>query len=473
MTDYKNKYLKYKEKYMQLQKQVGGIHNGKTSITILNGLVCENKLKQFDVTFDNDVFCKLKQFFTSMKNNRDYLFIPKEFNDVNYIGKRTITPEDLNKMWYTLEKLPSRGATVKMLENNKFKIRVKGSPGTYGKFVFFDGKIVFKEGQVGKLKIELNGREEEINKQAENGNSNAIINDYVNIVSIYRSYMINTQDEVQMSNYGIGDNKLYLSDSVDWVEIKNRFDTMCDGSDPGNRTELELETDSRVTFITYTKYNILIKVGKDDGNYVQIIPVKKKGDKYEITSYTYKNLFVNEYYHNSVKKLFEVLVKKLNDKIVDGRTYSNIPDAFFHIHVVEILNENKIIMVLHAKYEIENKTNSDIFQYNFEDSDGKRYITERYKPIKDLSPDEIKHVKKIHSFYFLFDLDTNNHNLFSATDEAMNIRDSKGEDIWNDGIALKDNAFGSTIADINYIINRPIIVTIKSTTKILCEVFCP
>ena len=116
---------------------------------------------------------------------------------------------------------------------------------------------------------------------------------------------------------------------------------------------------------------------------------------------------------------------------------------------------------------------NDIFQYNFEDSDGKRYITERYKPIKDLSPDEIKHVKKIHSFYFLFDLDTNNHNLFSATDEAMNIRDSKGEDIWNDGIALKDNAFGSTIADINYIINRPIIVTIKSTTKILCEVFCP
>lgn len=471
MLNYKNKYLKYKNKYLQLKKQSGGIHNGKTSTQILNELTDAHKLNKFNVSFDDCVFKKLTRFFTMMKNNLDYLFIPKIFNKQNYIGKRKVTSEDLNKIWYSLSEIPTQGKIVKMIENNKFKIRVKDASGKYNP-MNFNGNILFRENQrTGKIKIELDGQEKEINFDA-NANDNVIISDYINIVTIYRNYMTNNTDQMQISNYAIGNNKLYLHPGIDWVEMEKRLDGMFDGEEADNK--IRLIVDDTKTFLYYKKYDILIQMGKDDGFYLIIIPVKKIDNKYEITPYNYKNIIVNDYYYNSVKNLFEVITKKLNEVITDGSPYYNLPDSFFHIHVVDVLNENKIVMVVHAKYEIENRISQDFIDYMFKDSDDKIYNIKRSKPISTVEEgsEEETQLRKIHSFYFLFDLERNEHNLFSTVDASNDITDSEGNTIWN-RIALIDASFGTNIADINYMLNRPVILTPYGNTKSGCKVFCP
>lgn len=472
MINYKNKYLKYKKKYIHLQKQLGGIHKGETSIEVLDKLVSTGKLNKFDMTFDSDVFDKLKHFFTNMKNDQEYLFIPKVFNEENYIGKRIVTLEDINKMWYSLEKRPTDDEIVKMLGNKKFQFRVKRE----SKYepITFDGKIIVKTGQVGKIKIELNGKEEEINTVAVTNNTDSKINDYINIVNIYRNYAMAIGDQSQYSNFSTGSNKLYLRNTTDLREMENRLDGMFGGSDPENKTRTVVTEDGHENFfITYKKYNILVKIDTGEDKYLYIIPATKIDDKYEIMPYNYKNTLVNDNYYDSVKKLFELIVEKLNEIMPAGRTYANLPDGFFHLHVVDILDENKIMMIIHAKYEVENSLSENLIKYKFKDTNDEIYEMERNKPIDLLTSSEANEIAKKHSFCFLFDLDSNSHNLFSVTDEGLTITDSNGISIWGSAIAFKDNVFGANIADLNYIINRPIVLTIYSNTKVKCDVFCP
>ena len=461
MSEYKKKYLKYKKKYIELQKK-GGMHNSKTSLEILDELVEEDKLKKFNLSFDSAIYEKLKNFFKNIKENQEYLYFPEVFNDVNYFGKRIITMEDLKKMWYSLEQTPKNEEVVKLLEKDLFRIRVKD-----GSEKKFDGKIVLKGKPRSLLKIQINGKEEEIDFPA-NTCGDEILNDYINVANIYVKYMMNNADQGQISNFATGSDKMYLRIGANYEELEKRLDNMYDGSEHDNKTRF-IHNDYEI-YISYKKYNILVKINKKD-RYLYIIPVKKVHDKYEIMTYNYKNVFVNEYYYESVKRLFEVLVEKLNEVIVDGRKYSNLPDGFFHIHVVDILNENKIMMVLHAKYEIEDRTGSST-KYDFMDTDGTHYQSTRLGGLDKLKKEETNKIKKIHSFYFLFDLDTNNHNLFSVVSDD-DITDYNCESIWASSIALKDDAFGANILDINYILNRPIIITIKATEAIKCGVFCP
>jgi hypothetical protein len=368
-------------------------------------------------------------------------------------------------MFYSLEKEPKMNDIVKFPPNIIYQIKVKkiiNSIPIYD-FVQFDGNIVYNIQQYGeKLIIILGDKEYELNI---NRSSNIL----KNIVAIYSEYKIYTTTQAQISGFSDGSNITYLSNEISMDELEYRLDNMFQYLEFKN----VLIEDPNTKYIYYKKSGIIVKIHQKNPfnqsdrnyqNYLIIVKIKINKNICEIIPYSYRNIMLNSYYNASIVNLFEIITAKLNEFVKPLIPYANLPDSFFHMHVVNIQNENKIILVLHAKYEIENIQENKTINYIYEDQYATKYKIKRIKNLNNFTENEINNLRKLHSFYFLFDLDTNEHYLFAIRD-SNNIK-------WNlpNSIGLNANSFGPNICDINYIIGRPIILTIQTNTK--CELFC-
>jgi hypothetical protein len=469
MDNYKTKYLKYKNKYLQLKNQYGGIHNGKTSTEILTKLVEDRKLEEFPVIFDELTFAKLSEFFTTIKNNRQYSYIPEVYNEHNYVGKRVMTKADLDNYWISLEKPPTVGKIIS-LDPNIFAIRDRASSlQFFNDFVTYDSSLTtdFLQVSIGSRNIDLTLRRKP--------------SVYENILAIFKRIQTRTkiQDVQQMSNYAEQDTYIYLDSDIDISVLESRLDNMFDGNEPGTK-QIQDPVSSSNKLIYYNTYGVLANIhikdptNDDDSNKFNLVQALKTGDKYEINPIQYANIMLNDYYNSSVQILFETIVKTLNDNIATRTMplslYMTIPDAFFHIHVCDILDENKVMLVLHAKYEIE--SDSTIVNYKYKDDVGILHDSIRYKPMSSLSKEEVVELRKVHSFYLLFDMGTNTQKIYSTNNDSMEVTDGEDKSLWNSSqsIALNTASFGKNIADLNYISGKKVILT---TAKLPCGVFCP
>jgi hypothetical protein len=428
---YQSKYLKYKIKYIALRNtlnnsQLGGVHI--KAIDKLRELVTSKKLNETPLTINDIDFSLLTQLFLKLIKTNYSGFLPIDSID-DYIGKLNIKDNDLYNLGFRYDKEPTGNTSVNIIkpvylyETKELKTSINYNP--------TNNTITFNSSP-------------EISLQLPNPNQDV----FVNLKTIVAKIKENkgTRDDQQISGFKDPDSYIYTRLTPLQVEANL---LKCFGNNEG-----------RNNIHYYPSYNLLIILIEDDGlcKY-RMYYVKKEQNNYQIFPHSYLNPILNDEYSVPVKKLFTSITSKLKE-IIPSINYVTSPDRFFHIHVTPVNGEKRVLLTLHVLYELENKyPEKAIFNYNGN-------IIDRVSSLSTISSSKRIEYRKQHSFYMLYNLESNEHYIYNLLELATN------ENYFpkSESLGIKETIFGETIADINYIGDSYNVIITK--TGRVCEYMC-
>jgi len=425
--DFKNKYLKYKNKYVQLKQLLGGYTPEKDTLNEMekyckNGTFISHDLKNLQN------YSELQQFFNNVKDGKKLYLVPEKFDD--FMGIKDYNLSHLNKLWFRLNQKPS------LYKINSWK------PLTLLNDIYLDNKKITN--LIVKKNVTLQKTVKEI---------------FEKMTKITDKEKSKDQDQIQISGF----NNISSALTID-LKYKDEFEKRLENYE-GEEGVFE-NNNIKYNYKYYKKFSILYVYNLDsDYVYLYMYNMKEKDDTYEIFPFPYTNLLLNDNYESAVKSLFDEIVNTLN-KITQSNKYDTLPDGFFHIHVTIPDNQNRyILLTIHGLYEILSDTPYINDKYLYKKGLFSNYSITR-KGLDNMTDKD----KKDHSFYILFDTQTNNHKLYQIKDlnKATDFFSSKQT------IGIYETILGTNIIDINHIKNKGVLVTsVKKKCEYLCQPECP
>ena len=417
--DYKQKYLKYKQKYLTL-KQKGGYIPDLNTLNEFEKYISEGSMIKYEIRFDKDV--DIKDFF-SKTLDRKYL-VPDNFD--NFIGITDYNIEDLNKIW------------------KYFK-----DPIINNQIYSLDNGIFLNDFKINKF-LKINRLSEDKIKQ---------------IFNLFKKILNNSKrgDKTQLSGYKTFNEPTYFENNGIIERINSYKSSNLQNDLVGNFVyenityQYKYYHDKNILYI-YTIDNNDIKL--------YMFNVKKEGNIYKIFPFSYSNLLLNLKYEEAIKNVFETIRDKLN-QITRSEKYVILPDGFFHIHVTKPERQERyVLLTLHALYEIENH-GPDI-TYNYKTSNG-QIISRIRKDEQTLSMNKDA-IRKEHSFYVLYDLESSNHYLYQINDSDK-INKFFG---LQKSLGIEERLLGNNVFDLNHIEGKGVILTtLFKKCDFLCYPECP
>jgi hypothetical protein len=163
---------------------------------------------------------------------------------------------------------------------------------------------------------------------------------------------------------------------------------------------------------------------------------------------------INEKYDDTLKKLFNVIAIKINTYFKNN-LIKVLPFIFYHIHIIKVKDEHKILLNLHVAHEDNIPKN---FNYN-----GDRYYKKDLISLKKSS-------MRDHNHLLLLDLDNIDNidlysiqqkNLENITKKNLMFKFTMGDDFGY----LKYSLFGNIIGHLSYFNNEnnPINITLEKS----------
>jgi hypothetical protein len=429
--DYFEKYIKYKNKYLNLKtKLLGGYKPDLNTLNEMQKYVDDGTftIYDFNVSQKYDI---LQKFFNFMKDNISLYIIPENFDD--FLGKIDYNDGDITKIWSRLNERVSSGKTYNLIND-----------------LYLNGDIEIKK----KLKISIKTIEDafiRIFKVFYDPKYNVNIKkklgdiDYLQISAITDDSFDLYQDNIQIAK-----------DRINNYNSKDRTKDYQGTFSLNSKTyTYKYYYDKKILYI-YNDTPDTLKL------YMFNVEIDTNGDFCHVFPYTYNNLLLNDIYENSIKQLFTDIATKLNT-INSTDVYKILPDGFFHIHVTIPDNQTQyILLTIHALYEITSNVGDITYTYN-----GQSITRRNMNDLND--PKNISNSRKKHSFYLLFDTITNTHKLYQInSDNTIKFFNNDIE------VGISETILGTNIIDINHMENKGVIIS-KSSKKCssLCQPECP
>ncbi len=452
--DYYKKYLKYKNKYLQL-KQSGGLMNVIYTDPSLNRtMTLEEYFNEaiskelFDcIDINRDVNDRdLADFLYGIVNNNfcDISKTREIFNryfDFNY--------SDLNIQKYNPKYYYADTSNNTLSVTNKIKINIKNATGKNE--VDVDGGFIHIE----RIKSE---EKSIIYKMAICDSSNVMI----------KYYNFNTLEEA-FEKFTTTTYNFECKDCREFTSSGRNIISVCN-FDFNNIKNLLIEPSDNVIELTkkctyIQNKNIIIY---DQNIYVGNV-VYENGEVKNIIIYPKIQFLVpKQNYSNSLKNLFEntsslltsynthdisfnkfvethnsgFRVKEIKDRI---NNIELLPFNFYHLHLIKVNREPRdFLFIVHGKYEDHTMgTGDEIWTY-----DGKRIIK------KDLYGVHNNIIQRIHNYFIHIKLNDAGEILFKKI-YVLNIQNiNKLNDFFSGNISFKYILFGDPIYSFNYIDNK-------------------
>ena len=341
---YKDKYLKYKNKYLNLKKQYGGVIKKTSNEDIINAgyNITDNDIlntMKENNTLDVSTFLNNNKYFEK-SGNLDNSFTISEFNKMkdffDHLWKNTNqsfidsnTKKFADNLFslngdYKYPTTISRLADSNELNNcNGFTWKFKNSQDKY------DTKLIkFIEIIEESDEYKLFNSEDTIDEVKDN---------LINILLLINKNFINDAGNYLKTKCTEFTTNAPLSNLDDPEIFKNAMKN--DDSDIFNIAENIFIIKSKKLLHIYGK-TMIISEFKIDDNKIKYLKLKPY-----ITQ-----INVNEQYDKILKKLFNVIANKIN-KYLNYTIIKVSPFSFYHIHIVKVKDEHKILLVLHAAYE--------------------------------------------------------------------------------------------------------------------------
>lgn len=323
-SNYYEKYLKYKNKYITLKQQGGDVEKPKH---ILDKLVQDNCLIRHEITLDPKKYNDFKQFLNIVISRYRYGFLPENvFDDINFIGKTQCTDDDLKKIWYNLNK-----------DGNNVKI---------------DSPSIYKDGQPINSLIKYNRMQNESNNEL----FKRIFDDLKKLQYGYNNIPSHEFNLSQASGIANPYEPIHLnitSDELNTLISRYVSSGQNDISGQFGNYNYKLYIDKNILFVWMMHIDINL----------YILNVRQiNNNQYDVFPYPYNNILLNDKYEEIIKYLFATIKDKLN-QLTSSNKYKIEPDNFFHIHFTNI-NQKYMILTIHALYEITNPSNEIKYTYN-------------------------------------------------------------------------------------------------------------
>jgi hypothetical protein len=444
MDLYKDKYLKYKNKYLNLRKQYGGIIKKTSNEDIINAgftitdndkLTSMKKKNELDVSrfLNNNIYFeksgnlsdsfttvelnKLKTFFNHLWENTSNSFIDsrtKKFAsqyfllDSNHKYQSTfhITPEPENNL------TKCDGFTWRFKNERQNIQKQKMEPFDDYKIIKFI-EILKKDGKY----IYFNP-DPKIKKNVEENNINSILTEIIDKFRIDGSkytkcgqFVTNPEFFSNLRDPEIFKNVMKTDDSdVFYIEKTNNFII---------KSKKLLYFESKIMIIE--EY----KIENDEITFLKLKPYINQ-------------INVNKQYDDVLKKLFNIISIKIN-LYLKKNIIKVIPFHFYHIHIVKVKDEHKILLVLHAANEDGIRK-----EFNFRGEHYNKYTEDQYN----------ENDMRNHNHILLIDLDNiKNIDLYSIQDKNMRAITKKNLMFYFTSPTfayLKYSIFGNLIGHLSY-----------------------
>ena len=436
--EYKKKYLKYKLKYNELKKQLGGIFNNTVNDDIiLAGYDKGNvnidylkKTKKFDVlTFLNN------NIYWEKSGNISTEFTKKELNSIkiffDYLWKNTSSSFIDNKTGkfassYFLLDGNHRYPTTLHTESGKNElIKCEG-------FMWYNKIIQFIEinknnNEYNAFSIDSANIRTEINKDIKQDEYNVLQADlYELLIKISKKFLIEDTNFFKDKCSDFTTNSNFLSNLKDPEIIKTAMKT----------------SDDDIFFINDNCFIIKSKnLLYCDGKIMIIENMEFENDKIKYLKLKppITQINTNAIYTPVLKKIFKVISTKLN-KYLKKNVINVLPFGFYHIHIVKVKDEHKILLILHAAYE-----DNVAKDFNYNGHSFKKRMQE------NLNKNDIRD----HNHIMIIDLDNiENMNLYSIRKNKINHINKTNKvlsfSIGDNFGFLKYSLFGSIIGHLSY-----------------------
>jgi hypothetical protein len=285
MNVYQKKYTKYKNKYLNLKKQLGGADDEYPQ-TIFNSLIANNCLKETPLILDGDIYEKLRQFFSILKNTYKTIYLPNDtITTENFIGKLSFTRDDIEKIYAKLEEKPSTDAKLSIAKTyykKKDDSRVE-----------IDNFIIIKDT---KVFIGLN----EIDDYRDY-DKNYILTDIVQ----------NSRFKTFFNNSKIDDTQ--FSAQADYIRWQTFDGTISDFNKLGS---LNFDISGHNQYFNYYKKDkiyLIYKIINTEINYCMMNIEELDDGSYKLFPYSYNNFMINSNFESPIITLFENIKNTMNN----------------------------------------------------------------------------------------------------------------------------------------------------------------
>jgi hypothetical protein len=512
MNVYQKKYTKYKNKYLNLKKQLGG-DNDEYPQTIFTSLIANNCLKETPFILEDTIYEKLKQFFSILKTTHNTLYLPNDtITTENFIGNLSFSRDDIEKIYAKLDNKPSTDAKLSIAKTyykKKDNSRVE-----------IDDFIIIKDTKVFIGSTEID--------DYTGHNKNYILNDIIENKRFVDSFNNATIDDTQYSA------------QVDYIRWQIFDGTI---SDFNNLASLNFDISRHNQYFNYYKKDkiyLIYKITNTKINYCMMNIEELADGSYKLFPYSYNNFMINSNFESPIITLFENIKNTMNNIYQSNINKSNsvysyidnillgslIKDSKEHntqlnVDLYDLSNGHNLRKNILTYYntvnaglelfEISNDTDVDrltesetlvIFNNIYQSECYKEFI-DKNKNYYKILPDYFFHlhvtlasnkyilltahadleivgqtkinyifkdkkgvehtntrreypidqetknkVIKTHNFYVLFNLNENNNKIFSVNDLST-CYDSIF--LTKEGIAFPETIFGSVIGDLNHI----------------------
>lgn len=397
--EYKNKYLKYKNKYLNLKKQYGGIVKNTSNDDIINAgynitdYNILNTMKENN-TLDVSTFLNNNRYF-EMSGNLSDSFTSIELNKMkdffNHLWENThqsFIDRDTNSFankFFSLNGDHKYPTTISRLEGSNELNNCNGFTWTFKNARGIDVNKVIKFIEI----KENNGKYILFNSE---DTINEVNDDLSTILELIGKKFVNDAGNYLKTKCSEFTTYAPLS-NLDNPEIfKNIMKN--DNSDIFDIDENNFIIKSKKLLHTYGKIMIISDF------IIENFKIKYLKLKPYITQ-----INVNKIYDEILKKLFNVIACKIN-RYLNNFIIKVLPFRFYHIHIVKVKDEHKILLVLHVAYEDQIIDNFTYKGNNFE---------------RILFQDFTRQHMRYHNHILLLDLDNiKNMNLYSIKDTNLN-----------------------------------------------------
>lgn len=548
---FKNKYLKYKSKYLQLKKQKGGMRDEDFPKFFLDNMITNNCMKGHDLIIDSNQYEKIKNFLNIIKNTYNRMYLPANTDfDKNFIGKTTFDKNDIEKIYSRLISIPTEGAKLDMkkfyyikgpkeyIEINDF-ITIKDNSITIGTTIIslsktkdnilidlineesitninnsttdarqlsgentiigwsmFDGtKTLFNEIAIEAgfvLKTAFLYKRDNIFLlfKEENDLINYCMlnikedkNTYLLFPYSYNNFILNSKFETPCINlFEIIKNKLeeiyisnmnplysYLNKEYKINENIDSFNLQISAEDIKKLMDKEDGFITRITILVYIN-KALFEIPDDFSPSKTITDIIENLDDSQSINALLREPDVNKLQEETLAMFNNIYTSTDYKKYITEieKYYKILPDSFFHLHTT-IASNKYILLTIHADKEITSV--DDKINYTFIDKNKQEHKITRYKQLRaNESIEQINNAIKTHSFYLLFNLNDNEHKLYSFNKlNGMCFKSILFNGPNLERIGVDEALFGDVIGDINHIDSYDVIYTPSIRP---CKFFC-
>jgi len=285
MSVYQKKYTKYKNKYLNLKKQLGGADDEYPQ-TIFNSLIANNCLKETPFILDGDIYEKLKQFFLILKNTYKTIYLPNNtITTENFIGKLSFSRDDIEKIYAKLENKPSTNAKLSIAKT--YYKKKDESKVVINDFIIIKDNKLF----IGSTEID----------DYTGHNKNYILNDIIENKRFVNSFNNATIDDTQYSA------------QVDYIRWQTFDGTI---SDFNNLASLNFNISGSNQYFNYYKRDkiyLIYKIINTEIKYCMLNIEELADGSYKLFPYSYNNFMINLNFESPIITLFENIKNTMNN----------------------------------------------------------------------------------------------------------------------------------------------------------------